>query len=129
MKKTHRSTRDELILGLLKAEINGPQISPDIPKDSLYQKSLPEIRPLEIKAGQATLAGREEIASMFVESVTGEEILKLSPLARYGCGILYPRDVIQEEITDGQNEDSDEHREQSETTTEINRSDKDTESA
>ena len=56
--KTHRSTRDELIEGLLKAELVGPQISPAIPSDSLYRKSLPEIKPLDIN-GLVNFSGHE----------------------------------------------------------------------
>ena len=128
MKKTHLSTRDELVIGLLKAELTGPQVSPDIPQDSLYHLSLPKIKPLAIKAGQASLASREEIAAMFIESGSGEEILKLNPLARYGCGILYPRDVVQEEISTDENDDTTESSEPAEPATEINRSDKEQES-
>ena len=44
---------------------------------------------------------------MFVNKATGEEILKLSPFARYGCGILYPQESISETVdTEHQDESS-----------------------
>lgn len=95
LKPSHRQTRDELIEGLLKAEIIGPQIHSGIPEDSLYRKSLPAIKPLDTTAA-VTFDGSEQTAAMFVCKSTGEEILKLSPLARYGCGILYPQQTATE---------------------------------
>lgn len=92
---SHRQTRDELIEGLLKAEIVGPQVSPEIPENSLYRKSLPPLKSLDTTA-TLNFDGPEQTAAMFVCKSTGEEILKLSPLARYGCGILYPQQAPSE---------------------------------
>lgn len=76
--------RDEVVLDRLKREMLGPD---------------PAGEPLSVKPFVAMQP--EELNRNWVVAETGDEILRETPLLRYGTGILYPKDAMEEEVDDG----------------------------
>ncbi|GHC28364.1 helicase-related protein [Aidingimonas halophila] len=77
-------SRDEVVLDRLKREMLGPD---------------PAGEPLSVKP--FVVMQPEELHRNWVVAETGEEILRETPLLRYGTGILYPKDAVEGEVEVG----------------------------
>lgn len=75
--------RDEIIFKTLHEELVGP-----CPYGN------------ELDVTQTSLIPYEDFKSPFVTMSTGEEILKVPPVQRYGAGVIYPMELTQEALND-----------------------------